>query len=188
MSVTENFIGRYNCPENVVDGLINYFNENKTLHRKGYPLNDKDSTDVVCYMPDIHHISLFKEYDEHLSNCINEYCNKFNALRHICKFGLIEPFNIQHYKVEGGYKVNHCERFGFNDFTVKRILFFITYLNDVSDGGTKFEYYNHIEKAIKGKTIICPTDWTHTHCGEISKSQEKIIATGWFSHMWDYNY
>lgn len=62
----------------------------------------------------------------------------------------------------------------------------MTYLNDVVDGGTHFKYFNHTEKATKGKTIIWPADWTHTHRGQISNTQEKIIATGWFSHEWDF--
>ena len=51
-----------------------------------------------------------------------------------------------------------------------------------------FKYYNHIEKAEKGKTLIWPADWTHTHCGQVTDKQEKFIATGWFSHIWDFHY
>jgi hypothetical protein len=60
-----------------------------------------------------------------------------------------------------------------------RVLVFMTYLNDVKDGGTHFKYQKVTTPAIKGLTIIWPPDWTHTHKGQIS-DDKKIIATGWF--------
>ena len=33
--------------------------------------------------------------------------------------------------------------------------------------------------------VIFPADWTHTHVGQISETQEKTIVTGWFSYIWD---
>ena len=35
--------------------------------------------------------------------------------------------------------------------------------------------------AEKGLTLIWPTDFTHTHSGQISKTHEKYIITGWFN-------
>ena len=64
----------------------------------------------------------------------------------------------------------------------KKALVFMTYLNDVSDGGTRFLNQDIITPAIKGLTLIWPTDWTHTHCGQISQNNIKYIATGWFSY------
>ena len=37
--------------------------------------------------------------------------------------------------------------------------------------------------AKKGLTLIWPSDWTHTHKGEISKTKEKFIVTGWLSFL-----
>ena len=34
----------------------------------------------------------------------------------------------------------------------------------------------------KGLTIIWPTDFTHTHSGQISKTHEKYIITGWVEY------
>ena len=31
--------------------------------------------------------------------------------------------------------------------------------------------------------MICPSDFTHTHRGQKSPTQEKYIATGWFNHV-----
>ena len=95
---------------------------------------------------------------------------------------------IQKYEKGGGFHKEHFERSGGNNITIKRVLFWITYLDDVPDGGTIFRYLNHTEAAVKGKTIISPCDWTHTHCGQISHTQTKMIATGWLSHLWDFQY
>jgi hypothetical protein len=55
------------------------------------------------------------------------------------------------------------------------------YLNTVEkEGGTEFKYYNHIEKAEKGKVVLWPTDFTHTHRGLVAPEEEKIIMTGWY--------
>ena len=60
----------------------------------------------------------------------------------------------------------------------------MTYLNDVHDGGgTDFKYQGKRQHARKGKTLIWPSDFTHTHRGEPSPTEEKYVATGWFSHI-----
>ena len=81
---------------------------------------------------------------------------------------------------------SNFERDGSFNSTIKRCLVFMTYLNDVEKGGTFFPYQQRLVKAIKGKTLIFPSDWTHTHVGQISETQEKTIVTGWYSYMWDY--
>ena len=40
-----------------------------------------------------------------------------------------------------------------------------------------------LHNAKKGKTLIWPSDFTHTHRGQKSPTQEKYIATGWFNHV-----
>ena len=64
-----------------------------------------------------------------------------------------------------------------------RILIFMTYLNTVKDGGTFFKYQKLKIPAKKGLTLIWPSDWTHTHKGEISKTKEKFIVTGAFGFL-----
>ena len=63
---------------------------------------------------------------------------------------------------------------------IKRHLVFMTYLNNVENGGTDFLYQNYTTKAIKGNTVIWPAAWTHTHKGQISKTEDKYIITGWY--------
>jgi hypothetical protein len=58
----------------------------------------------------------------------------------------------------------------------------MTYLNDVTDAGeTEFFYQKIKMKPEKGLTLIWPADWTFTHRGIASPTQEKTIITGWFN-------
>ena len=40
--------------------------------------------------------------------------------------------------------------------------------------------YGRIVDAVEGRLVIWPAYWTHIHCGIVSKTQTKYIATGWF--------
>ena len=60
----------------------------------------------------------------------------------------------------------------------------MTYLNDVDDGGETEFYYQKLKvKPRKGLTLIWPADWTHTHRGLSSPTQEKYIITGWLNYI-----
>jgi len=62
-----------------------------------------------------------------------------------------------------------------------RVLVFMTFLNDVDDGGTEFFYQNITAPAVKGLTLIWPPYFTHVHRGQISNTKEKYILTGWYA-------
>jgi hypothetical protein len=93
--------------------------------------------------------------------------------------------NIQKYPAGGGFKVWHHERDRATIPNCTRHLVFMTYLNDVKEGGgTEFAHQREVRgekalKAEKGLTVIWPADWTHTHRGIVAPNEEKIIATGW---------
>ncbi len=188
----ENFINTTQLDTNTCDEMVNFFWSNHNQHMKGLvgaekeDMSIKDSTDLPIQMGDVLHIPFFKNYDDHLIKSVFQYLDIYSAINDNWKMGITEPFIIQHYKKGGGFKVEHCERTGHFDKTIKRALVFTTYLNDVPDGGTHFKYYNHTEQAQKGKTVIFPSDWTHTHVGQITQDNEKIISTGWISHRWDF--
>jgi hypothetical protein len=93
----------------------------------------------------------------------------------------IGHFNIQKYLSGDHFSKLHSERLGIPN--LHRIFAWMTYLNDVPNGGTEFLYQGIKTKAEKGLTIIWPSDWTHTHKGIISKTHEKYIVTGWFSFL-----
>ena len=62
----------------------------------------------------------------------------------------------------------------------KNIVIISKFLNNVEDGGnTTFPYFDLTIKPEKGKLLIWPAEWTHTHCGEKVHSDVKYIMTGW---------
>ena len=139
--------------------------------------NTKESLDLHINK----NISLFSEYNKELGKVMDLYEKKYKFVKNLEKINNIqENTNIQYYKPKCGFKKWHAERQGIN--SSKREFVFMTYLNDVPNGGTDFYYYPELNlQAKKGLTIIWPSDWTHTHRGVISKTHEKYIVTGWFS-------
>ena len=108
--------------------------------------------------------------------CSQDYIKRNYELQKIQEFGLSDTYNLQKYNPGQGYYKWH-----FEDTVVgKRYLVFMTYLNDVEDGGTEFKYQNLTTPAKKGLTLIWPVYWTHTHRGQISNTKTKYITTGWF--------
>ena len=194
------FIGRYECPIELCDELVKHYHDNKKLHFKGrstkYSGFDsdhvsvdgkiKDSTELGVSLQEAANNPMFQKYHNHLHVCLNKYFDEYEGLKAAYPFDLIEGYKIQNYPIGGGFKTWHCERDGTLDYTIKRALVFMTYLNDVDDGGTMFKHYDLTEKAVKGKTLLFLADWTHLHKGQISETKEKTIVTGWLSHSWDF--
>ena len=179
--MNETFIKEYKIDDKTIcDNLINYFKENNQYKLPGrtddkVSSNSKKSTDLYVYneSQDLR----VKNYLNNISKFLLEYLNHYEldavALTK-------EPFNIQHYKPGEGFYSWHCERWNNHNLKTQRAFVFMTYLNDVKNGGTEFKYQKKKFQAKKGLTLIWPTDFTHTHRGIISKTQEKYIATGWF--------
>jgi len=126
---------------------------------------------------------LLQEYGVHLRSVVNNYIKLFPFCNEHSSWGIVEDINVQHYPPMGGFKVWHTERSSMKYPSASRHLVFMTYLNDVTDqGGTEFAEYKLTISAEKGKTVIWPCDWTHTHRGVVSPTQEKYIVTGWFNY------
>jgi hypothetical protein len=120
-------------------------------------------------------------YFNSLSEVIKFYREKYVFCNMTQSWSVVEHVNIQYYPPNGGYKVFHFERNG-QLSSMNRHLTFMTYLNDVYDSGeTEFYYQNLRVKPQKGLTLVWPVDWTHTHRGIPSPTEEKIIITGWYS-------
>jgi prolyl 4-hydroxylase len=142
----------------------------------------KDSFDVSV---DLVPADLLKEYGiesyyAELQRCLQQYMEQHPLLKQVGKFRVTESPAIQHYRPGGGFKMPHFERSGYA--TTTRMLVWMTYLNDVTDGGgTHFVYQKHTFEAKKGRTLIWPSDFTHTHAGVVSPTQHKYIITGWMN-------
>jgi prolyl 4-hydroxylase len=142
----------------------------------------KDSFDVsVDLVPQelLQQYGIDRYYAE-LQRCLQQYVEQHPLLKQVGKFRVTESPAIQHYRPGGGFKMPHFERSGYA--TTTRMLVWMTYLNDVTDGGgTQFVYQEHTFEAKKGRTLIWPSDFTHTHAGVVSPTQHKYIITGWMN-------
>jgi len=183
----DSFIGGWFINKTVCDDLVKYFKDTPNKFKsKGYVFNYgknminkkvKDSLDLPISPEQLSFP--FKNYRDKLQDCLEKYLSRYPESNELERFNINDDYNIQYYKPKGGFKKWHCERGGLLD--VKRILVFMTFLNDAPDGGTMFKYQKLTIPAKKGLTLIWPTDFTHTHKGQISKTHEKYIITGWYS-------
>jgi len=188
-----------------------WFVKNKGVTGKGYDTKIKKSIDVsinpsVFYNPKVigpslkEEVRMLNEYWLALNNCFNQYGAELAAVSEAVRdpyetaperihnggddlmsnLHIAEPPLIQHYEPGEGFFLWHHER---GSPTRTRELVFMTYLNDVPDGGTEFLYQQLTIKARKGKTVIWPANYTHPHRGQISHKHEKYIMTGWLGYV-----
>ncbi|WP_026376617.1 2OG-Fe(II) oxygenase [Aestuariibacter salexigens] len=103
-----------------------------------------------------------------------------NLLNYLFRIGEI---NAQRYTAnEGGYPYWHSEVYpqAPHNEALHRILLFMFYLNDVEEGGeTEFFYQGRSISPKAGRMVIAPAYFTHTHRGNIPKSNDKYILTSW---------
>jgi hypothetical protein len=190
--MNENFIDYYQIDDlTICDNIIDYY---KSSDRKKAGLSYKpdgtgvvdtawkDSTDVSIKIDDVD--PLLHKYINHLGHAIENYKIKFPWSVAYASWKIIEGANIQYYKPGAGFKHWHCERGCASAPQSTRHLVWMTYLNDVEDGGgTEFFHQNIIVNAKKGLTLIWPADWTYTHRGIVSPTTEKYIITGWLNYV-----
>lgn len=184
------FIGSYMLSDDAVcEKLIEKINNSKdttpgVIHRyeKTMPIVDvetKDSTDLVLDLS----CPIIIEYGNFLQDCLNMYKKEYYYSDQTSPYR-IEGGNIQKYNKGGAFHKWHTEKIGLSN--IQRHLVFMTYLNDVEDGGeTEFFYQKLKVKPRKGLTLIWPADWTHMHRGVPSPTEVKYIATGWYSFVGD---
>ena len=185
----DSFIAGWYIPENICDGLLEYYHANiknvqdGVIGTKGNASTNivkksvKDSLDLSLSPNE--NSSEVQSYKSYLLACLNNYNEYYEYANSNYSHNLNVNFNLQRYKIGGGFKKWHFERS--HPTSISRVLVFMTYLNNVEDGGTEFYYQKLKTKAKKGLTLIWPTDFTHTHRGIVSKTKEKYIVTGWFT-------
>tara|TARA_B100000131_G_scaffold317950_1_gene360884 strand:- start:659 stop:1222 length:564 start_codon:yes stop_codon:yes gene_type:complete len=187
--MSNNFIWGDFINEKVVDEVVDFYNNQDMLKYKegitGKRKVNKEFKDSIDLTIPIRIYSKFlKRYGNELQRILNLYLCKFPyAIDGTSPFRLLEDVNIQKYGVGGGFKVWHCERQDSSPDNVYRHLVFMTYLNDVPDGGTEWYHQDLYIPAKKGYTVIWPADWTHLHRGRVSHTKEKMIITGWYSFV-----
>ena len=115
-------------------------------------------------------------YINRLDKFIESYIAEFELQNYMFEIKLLPQ--IQWYKPGEGFYEWHVDG---AQTQIDRALVFMTYLNDVPDGGTEFKFQNTTTVAKKGKTLIWPAGLTHLHRGQISKEHHKYIMTGWLN-------
>ena len=180
-----NFIYQFNIDKNICDKFIEHHCNNKNkkfgmITGGTIDKNIKDSIDISIYPNS--ELSFVKDYYKELEKGLLQYYDLYFILKEKISVYTKEPFIIQKYPLGGGFKTWHFERSDLEEPIISRTLVFMTYLNDIDDQGETEWYFQKIKiKPKKGLSVIWPADWTHTHRGIPSPSQEKYIATGWFN-------
>ena len=184
--VSPHFIGTWVISQNeLCDEIISFFENSISQQQKGrtdegFDSQVKNSLDVTVRPKDLgmdSHEPL-RNYLSVLYACHRDYLEQWPFLKSVMPKVEISSFNIQKYSPGGHFKKPHSERTTLA--TSHRVLAWMTYLNDVSDGGTTtFMHQNLSIQPQKGLTLIWPAEWTHAHVGNIVNSGEKYIITGW---------
>jgi hypothetical protein len=152
----------------VLRGMINYIRK--------YPFALVGSIALQVQTPDgveqISYVDIPGLNDESLSRLIQT----------VFRLGSI---NIQKYNQnEGGYFYYHSEIYPHPNDTennaLHRKLLWMFYLNDVEEGGeTEFYHQQLATKPKQGSLVIAPAGFTHTHRGNMPRSNDKYIFTSW---------
>ena len=182
-------MGAWFINDEVCDDMLQSFLDNSSRANRGVIYSSIEKKTIVetkqkdSYDMHFHSDSVFYPFSEYLlqlNEVLNKYLKKYPEADNLDRFGIREKINIQKYPPGGGYKKWHFEEGGH----MNRCLVFMTYLNDVTDEGeTEFLYQEFKIQPKKGLTLMWPAYWTHTHRGVVSKTQEKYIVTGWYSHL-----
>jgi len=182
------FIGCWNLENNkLCNEITQFFENNKELQIQGITSYGKDlkakkTTDIPVNPHDLKNpkFEVLKQYMDELYKCFIDYQNQWPFLKSVIKVVDVPGFNIQKYSRGDHFAQLHSERTTLD--TLHRLFAWMTYLNDVDDGGqTNFSHYEIKIRPETGKTLIWPAEWTHAHTGEILKSGTKYIVTGWMN-------
>ena len=185
-----NFIHESFIPElSLCDTLISYYKEQDVagLTSNGLVIDiSGDKTDNNIKKSKETHISkeIYGVVMDNLQVVTDEYVAKFPWCNMYSKWEIKEIPHIQYYGPNDGFYAWHTERMSSRTSCSARHLVYMIYLNDLTDGGgTEFYHQDLIVQPVKGKSLIWPADWTYTHRGIPSPTQDKYILTGWYEFV-----
>lgn len=194
MEIESQFLASSYIEEDICDYMIRYFDSWSHVAEPGVVWDGynggsdgdlniaaKNSLDLIIGDPDLQD----KYFYSLETNLLKDYKKEYSYSNSNSSWKAIQPPQIQKYPIkDGGFYRWHCERTsGINQPIASRHLVYMTYLNDINDGGeTEFLYQNIKIKPRKGLTLVWPADWTFTHRGNFAPFEEKYIVTGWFNY------
>ena len=169
------------------DRLIDYFEAHTERQASGTTtggnnIDNKDRTDISIspYELNLPGNEIFRTYIDSLFECYKDYNLDWPFLSVMVDKLEIGTFNIGKYLPGQHFQKLHTERTSLN--TLHRLFAFMTYLNDVEEGGsTYFAHYDLNVRPQKGLTLIWPAEWTHAHKGNKLIRGYKYIITGWLN-------
>jgi hypothetical protein len=182
VNAMNNFIAGWTPADTSECDLLLDYHKNSKHKQPGQvfgPANQKskESTDVKLSNP-----VLYNKYIGYLQTCLMEYIKLYPWVNEFSAWSIKEQINLQHYTPGQAFYAWHTERLSASHPITARHLVFMTYLNDVDDQGETEWFHQNIKiKPRKGLTVFWPPDWTFVHRGVTSPTQEKYIATGWYS-------
>lgn len=137
------------------------------------------STFFHCEDPQI--VRMTKDLSDYfyqaLDFCLDRYRMKYNILDGLHSWGVFD-LKFQKTAPMQGFHGWHYENV--TKLSCSRKLVIQLYLNDVNEGGeTEFLYYPKRINAEKGKLLIWPAGFTHTHRGNAPLKDNKYIITSW---------
>ena len=118
-------------------------------------------------------------YIQHL-----ETSSCYNYFKHISLL-TDKGFICQRYIKNEGFYTFHQDGLYDRQYKSSRLLTFIWYLNDVSEGGETEFWGSYKVKPEEGKLVIFPSSWIFPHRGCMPISSNKYIVTGWLSIYYD---
>jgi len=183
-----NFIESYFLEDvTICDRIVSYMEDMKESWVDGHINYDQVDLSVKdCkqyYLPP--DTQLFHDYMGQLQTVVDQYIKKYPFCNTGNPWRALETINIQRYEPPGqAFHDWHCERSGTHMPGALRHLVWMTYLNDVDEGGETEWYHQKLKlQPKKGLTTIWPADWTHTHRGLPPISNTKYILTSWFNYI-----
>lgn len=170
----------------ICDRIIDWFKETE-MKGPGWAGGPDRSDNTVKVSTDSnlrYNVELCNEYLAALDVVCKKYIEKYSFADYYAPWDVMDSVNIQYYQPGEGFYAWHCERGAVKHPAGSRHMVFMTYLNDVTDGGETEFYYQELKiQPKKGLTVLWPADWTHTHRGITSPTQEKYIVTGWYNYL-----
>jgi len=184
------YVANVMFPDELCNTCIDVFENKKKLFPETHFLKNEETTnrkDEAVFIDGLYEIDtlldtgdmgLVWQVNEHLEQALQEYSNIFPTVTSMAIRSTRQK--LQKTKKTGGYHIWHHEQ---QDLaSAQRVLAWSIYLNDVEEGGeTEFLYQSKRIKARKGKILIFPAGFTHTHRGNPPLSGDKYILTGWWN-------
>ena len=169
----KDFIGIYpnSVSNELCHELVNTVNNSSLVHRKAAHRQDIQ----IALEPFF--AGLAKQFMKNVEKCLGKYI--YNECPFLQKNTFVSSITlIQKTESTQGYHSFHAENASYDLHC--RSMAWMTYLNDVKEGGeTEFLYQKLKVKPKRGTTLIWPGGYTHMHRGN-PPMEDKYIATGWW--------